>query len=354
MKRTAITLAGLLALSTTATQAQNVTLYGLVDTGVERLDHVGAGSDSVFRMPTLAGSFASRWGMRGSEDLGNGLKAVFTLESGFAADSGIPQQAGRLFGRQAYVGLQGGWGTLSFGRQYSMLFHASLNADLMLAQIYGAGAFDPFLAGPRVDNAVSYLGKWGGLSAGATYSFGRDNPGAGGCPGEVAGDSQNCRQWSAMVKYDTPNWGVAAWTDDQNNAAGLSDTRSAVNGYLMLGSTKLSASYMRRDNEPVAAATPTLDESRLASVALLHPLTPAITLEAQYYDFDYDDSDNDARMLVLRGSYAFSKRTVAYVTSGLMRNQGASALSASVASPAYAPTPGRNQTGVMVGLRHSF
>lgn len=113
MKRSVLAAVSLLALAAGAAQAQNVTLYGLVDTGVERLDNVGAGEHDVYRMPTIAGSFASRWGMRGSEDLGGGLKAIFTLESGFAADSGAFQQGGRIFGRQLFVGLQGGWGSIT-------------------------------------------------------------------------------------------------------------------------------------------------------------------------------------------------------------------------------------------------
>ncbi|MGA0609144.1 porin [Caldimonas sp. KR1-144] len=360
MKRTLIAAAAL-ALSAGAVQAQNVTLYGLIDAGVERLDHVGAGDDTLYRMPTIAGSAASRWGLRGSEDLGGGLKAVFTLESGFGADSGVMQQGNRLFGRQAFVGLSSDWGTVSLGRQYSMLLLGSLSTDLFLAQIYGAGAFDLFLAGPRVDNALAYQGKFGGLTLGALYSLGRD---ANTCAGE-RGIGRECHAWSAVAKYDASLWGVAAWIDEQRglqggantpptaNLAHLTDQRAAVNGYVMLGKTKLAANYMRRDNE---TAAPALQKSTLWSLAVAHPLTDSLTFEAQYYDFAFKDNDNDGKMLALRATYAFSKRTAAYVTLGALSNDGAAQFSPSVglSGTAQAPAPGENQTGVMAGLRHAF
>lgn len=342
----------------TSAQAQNVTLYGLVDTGIERLNNTSTGG-SITRMPSIAGSAASRWGLRGSEDLGNGLKAVFTLEAGFGLDTGETQQGGRAFGRQAFVGLSGQWGTLSLGRQYSMLLPGSANSDLFLAQIYGTGAFDTYLAGPRLDNALAYLGKFGGVTAGVLYSLGRDGLS---CPGESS-NSSDCRAWSAVLKYDAPTWGVGTWADEQNGrdnsptgGADLSDRtdrRLALNGYVLLGKTKLVANYMQRRNE---AAVPAQRKSTLWSLGVSHPLNTAVTLEAQYYGFDYKDSADGAQMLVLRGTYAFSKRTAAYTTLGFMRNDGKARFSPSVgaSNTALAPLAGRNQTGLMVGLRHAF
>ncbi len=338
--------------------AQNVTLYGLVDTGIERLDNTSSGS-SVMRMPSIAGSAASRWGLRGTEDLGNGLKAVFTLESGFGLDSGETQQGGRAFGRQAFVGISGSWGQLSLGRQYSMLLPGSANSDLFLAQIYGTGAFDTYLAGPRLDNALAYLGKFGGVTAGVLYSLGRDGFS---CLGESSNNSE-CRAWSAVLKYDTPTWGVGSWIDEQNGrdsratgGADLSektDRRWAINGYVLLGKTKLAANYMQRKNESAAA---TQQKSTLWSLGVAHPLSTAVTLEAQYYDFSYKDSSDGGKMLAVRGTYAFSKRTAVYATVGVLRNDGNARFSPSVgaSNTALAPLAGENQTGVMVGLRHTF
>lgn len=364
MQRTPLSLASALALcgalAAPAYAQSNVTLYGLIDAGVERLNHTSAGG-GITRMPSIAGSAASRWGLRGSEDLGDGLKAVFTLESGFGSDNGAFQQGGRAFGRQAFVGLSGGWGTVSLGRQYSMLFPGAANTDIFLAQIYGAGAFDTYLAGPRLDNALAYLGKFGGVTLGALYSLGKD---AQTCPGE-RGKGSECRAWSAVLKYDAPGWGVGTWIDEQRgldgsgdmpataDLSGKKDQRLALSGYAMLGQTKLVANYMQRKNDAAADA---YRKSSLWSLGVAHPVTQAITLEAQYYHFAYKDSDDGGKMLALRGTYAFSKRTAAYATVGMLRNDGNARFSPSVgvSNTALAPVAGQNQTGLMVGLRHAF
>lgn len=174
----------------------------------------------------------------------------------------------------------------------------------MIAQIYGAGAFDVFLAGPRTDNALVYQGKFGGVSLGALYSFGRDGLT---CPGERPGDSEECRGWSAHVNYDAANWGVGTWIDSQNGAntllgtppgtadlSGRNDRRVNVNGYVMLGKTKIGANYMDRDNEPAGT------ENTLWSVAVARPLTAAVTLEAQYYSFNLKDSETARHLCLLQ------------------------------------------------------
>ena len=364
MRQTTLPLAGSLvlccAIGTQAHAQNNTTLYGLIDAGVERLNNVSTGG-SITRMPSIAGSAASRWGLRGSEDLGNGLKAVFTLESGFGSDNGALQQGGRAFGRQAFVGLSGSWGTVSLGRQYSMLFPGAANTDIFLAQIYGAGAFDTYLAGPRLDNALAYLGKFNGVTLGALYSLGKDVQT---CPGERANGSE-CRAWSAVLKYDAPTWGVGTWIDEQRGYDGSGDTpatadlsgkkdqRLALSGYAMLSQTKLTANYMQRKNDAAANA---YRKSSLWSLGVAYPVTQAITLEAQYYHFDYKDSNDGGKMLALRGTYPFSKRTAAYATLGILRNAGNARFSPSVgaSNTALAPAAGENQTGVMVGLRHAF
>jgi predicted porin len=360
MKRTLLAAASMLALAAGSAQAQSsVTLFGLVDTGVEYIDNIGPEGDSVVRMPTLAGSFASRWGVRGTEDLGGGLKANFILESGFGADSGVFQQGNRMFGRQLYVGLSGNWGAVTLGRLYSQLLWTQIKTDPFMASVYGPGAFDTFLAGPRLDNAIAYNHKIGGLSFGAQYSLGRDNNGSAspGCAGEAAGDSSNCRAWSANLIYEGAGWGVGGYLDEQNNALGETDERHSINGYFTLGKTKLMANYLVRDNENTVTVTPAPSgESTLWSLGVSHPVTDKITFEAAYYDYDIDETDNDASMIVLRGSYAFSKRTATYLYLGHMMNDGNSALSASIGvlPSTSLPDLGEDQTAVMIGLRHSF
>lgn len=356
MKRTLLAAASMLALASGAAQAQsNVTLFGLVDTGVEYVDGIGADDDSVTRMPTLAGSFASRWGMRGSEDLGGGLKALFHLEGGFGADSGVFQQSTgsltRIFGRQQYIGLSGAWGEVTMGRLYSQLLWSILRTEPTVAQIYGSGAFELYLAVPRTDNAIAYRHKIGGVSFGALYSVGR-NAGDGGsaCPGEAPGDSGNCRQWSAHVSYDNPaGWGIGAWIDEANNPAGdAAFEYRALNGYFTVAKVKLSANYLDVGSDIAL-------ERKLWSIHAQYPITPKITIMGGYYDYDTDDSDNDSSMINLRVDYAFSKRTAAYLTAARMNNDDGAVRSASIGVIGATNTaPGENQNAFMIGLRHSF
>jgi len=111
--------AAILASFAGAAQAEtSVTLYGVVDTGIGYNKIKGNGYDGS-KLGMINGIQAgSRWGLRGSEDLGDGLRAEFKLESGFDSGNGTRGQSGRLFGRQATIGLANdAWGTIEFGRQ---------------------------------------------------------------------------------------------------------------------------------------------------------------------------------------------------------------------------------------------
>jgi predicted porin len=128
MKNTLCSAAALMCgLAASAANAQsNVQVYGIVDSGVAYLTNVNAAGDSMYKMPSLTSSFPSRVGFRGTEDLGNGLQAFFVLENGLAMDTGTQQQGGRLFGRQANVGLKGAWGSITLGRQLNMTYISAL------------------------------------------------------------------------------------------------------------------------------------------------------------------------------------------------------------------------------------
>ena len=170
MKRS-FTILGLLATAAVGSYAQSVTLFGLVDVALERVSNIGPGGASLMRVPSLTGALPSRWGMRGTEDLGGGLRAVFTLEQGFAPDEGTPNQGGRAFGRQSFVGLAGDWGSFTVGRQYSMLFWSILDADVMGPALYGSGSLDSYIPNARADNALAYRGTFGGLTLGFGYQI---------------------------------------------------------------------------------------------------------------------------------------------------------------------------------------
>ena len=346
----------------------NVQIYGLLDVPVEYLNKVGATGASLTRMPGLSGGYApSRLGFRGTEDLGDGLKAVFTLEMGIGADSGTLNQGGRAWGRQAYVGLQGGWGTISLGRQYSMLFWSQTDADILGPAMFGSGSLDSYLPNARVDNAIAYRGQFSGFTVGATWSPGRDAVNAGpspsgtNCAGENAADKNACRQWSAMVKYDTPVWGLSAAVDEIRGGAGafagltssaMKDRRSTVAGWFKTGDWKLAAGLIARRND-ASATTP---KSNLWYAGATWSLNPSWGLDAQVFKLDYKNSANEATLWAVRGTYFLSKRTSVYATAGRIDNDGTLALGVSNAAAAAGSTPvaGGSQTGLGMGVRHAF
>lgn len=340
-------------------------LYGVVDAAVESIDNVGAARSHLVRMPALSGGqLPSRWGLRGSEDLGGNLRAVYTLEAGFAVDSGVALQGGRAFGRQAFVGLSGAWGTLTFGRHWTMTFHSMLDADVIGPSTFGLATYDPYLPNARTDNSIAYRGTFDGMTVGATYSLGRDGAPPANCAGENA--ARECRAWSVLAKYDTAVWGVALAHDKlEGGATGAffgqpagtaanaanTDARTHLNGYVRIGSAKVGLGAIRRklNAQPVPLST------NLYYAGVSTPVAGAFSVDAQVIAIRGDRPDTNARTLVVRGNYAFSRRTSAYLMLGHVSNDGkvAYSVTAGEAVPS-GPVPGGSQTGVMVGVRHSF
>jgi predicted porin len=339
-----------------------VQAYGVLDTGVEYLDNTNATHATIVRVPTLTGMVPSNIGVRGSEDLGGGWQAVFNLESGIGVDTGTTQNGGRLFGRAAWVGLRGRYGTLMLGRQLNMTYIANTRVNVMGPAIHNFTALDPYFPNARSDNAIGYLGKFKELLVGATYSTGRDasgvsaGPAATNCAGEVPGDSQACRQFTALLGYYGKAYGIGTSYDKMHGgnaatAGGLTrsaytDRRMVLNGYVMLGKVKVAGGIVDRRT---AAATEA--ESRIYFAGLSYPLALRWVLDAQIGRLEVANSPNDSCTVVARASYAFSKRTIAYVSLGHMRNEGKAALSVSAGGTVGA---GLDQNGLMLGLRTGF
>ena len=166
-----------LGLSSAATAADSsVTLYGILDAGIQGSSQSLSNGYSSSNVGLASGvQSGNRFGIKGSEDLGSGLRATFALEAGFNLGSGVSQQNGTLFGRQSWVGLESDTlGYARVGKQYNF------------ATDY-VGAIDPFLLGfgqanmgttfgaantTRYNNMVKYQSPtWNGLTAGIGYSF---------------------------------------------------------------------------------------------------------------------------------------------------------------------------------------
>ncbi|KVD44957.1 porin [Burkholderia sp. MSMB1072] len=201
-----------------AAQAQSsVTLYGVIDTSITYVHgNDGQGNNSwSMGSGNLQGS---RFGLKGSEDLGGGLKAIFQLENGFNSASGALGQGGRMFGRQAFVGLQSDqYGTLTLGRQYDPLVDLvqAVTADNYFGSVFATpGDVDNNDNSLRVSNAIKYTSPvWAGLQVEAMYAL-----------GGVAGATGKGQTWAAAAAYNNGPLGLAAGYFHANNSAPLNAT----------------------------------------------------------------------------------------------------------------------------------
>ncbi|KML60505.1 porin [Burkholderia cepacia] len=351
-----------------AAHAQSsVTLYGIIDTGVEYVTNVGPQKQSVVKVPQLTGSLPSRWGLRGKEDLGGGLSAVFVLESGFSPGQGTLNQSGRLFGRQAYVGLSGRWGTLSVGRQYSQIYWA-IPGDTMGPNIYAAGLLDTYLSQARLDNTIVYSITSSGLTFGVSYSLGRDAvapAAAGGCAGQSPTDYRACKSISAMLKYEADSWGISTAFDRNYGGGGpdsplpsssQTDTRAVIDGYVKFGTATIGGGFLHRINHGEMAPGVFDASSNYWWLGATYLPVPSIVLDAQFGHLTVNGYDAGASVIAARAMYLLSKRSSVYVTAGRIFNQRNSVLTidGGTAGTSSWPAPGVDQTGVMVGIRHMF
>lgn len=184
MKKSLIALA--VASAAMGVQAADVQVYGLIDTSLSFVssdaDYGNLDRKNSFSMEN-AKEFGSRFGLKGSEDLGNGYKVAFVLESGIKSDDGSLDQNGRLFGREAHVDLVGPFGKVSAGLM--PVFGSTLGADGLFRAIdplfanytkaFGSGHISAS-SWTRVDNALSYVTPtYAGFTGYAMYSFKKDN-----------------------------------------------------------------------------------------------------------------------------------------------------------------------------------
>ncbi|WGS42939.1 porin [Burkholderia sp. JSH-S8] len=219
MKRTLI-VAALSSVFATAAHAQSsVTLYGLIDAGITYTNNQGGHSAWQQSTGSVNGS---RWGLRGTEDLGGGLKAIFTLENGFGINNGTLKQNGREFGRQAFVGLaHNQFGSLTLGRQYDSVVDYLGPLSLTGTQYGGTQFAHPFDNDNlnnsfRINNAVKYQSvNYNGLQFGALYGFSNSSSFA------------NNRAYSFGASYNFMGFNVAAaYLQLNNNVNGLAQAVS--------------------------------------------------------------------------------------------------------------------------------
>lgn len=168
MKKTLIALAAVAATGAAFAQS-SVTLYGVADVSIAK----STGSSTLLSSSRTMNNGTSRWGVRGSEDLGGGLKAGFNFEQGISLETGAIAKSGTgEFGRAAYMNLTGGFGEVRLGRTLNPSFFAAAAWELTGTANYSAvvGQFGSVLGGIRNDAQIAYTTpNMGGFSATVGY-----------------------------------------------------------------------------------------------------------------------------------------------------------------------------------------
>jgi len=218
----AVALLVLPVLAGTVHAQSSVTLYGLADTGLVFINNQSGHSNVEMVTGQTNGS---RVGLRGSEDLGGGLKAIFTLENGFDTANGKLLQGGRLFGRQAFVGLQSPYGTVTMGRQYDPMtrYIGAIAATSMWAWVgTHPGDFDNLNSNFRVNNSIEYRSPtFSGLTLDGIFS-----------PGGTSGNFRTNTMYTAAAQYQQGPFTAALAYDHVNTPA-----VSAFDGTVAPGAT---------------------------------------------------------------------------------------------------------------------
>lgn len=338
MKKSLIALA-VLAASGAAMAQSSVTLYGVADAWVGQTSTTTAGV-KVKQTEVGDGGFnGSRWGLKGSEDLGGGLKAIFTLESGFDISTGKSGQGGILFGRQAFVGVEGGFGAVTLGRQYSAYDElrgatnqAYDSAFATTGGVWGNGLVDYT---DRFNNSIAYTSpNFGGISGAVVYGLGENKNLTTATVNNAGGKATD--NLSLHLKYANGPVlvGYAYQEEKQATALGATQDKNKYNliaGSYDFGVAALTGGYNQAKNNTtkdkeyqVGVSVPFGAASVAVGYAHSKSETGGVTTNAEGYS--------------LTGLYDLSKRTRLYAGLNNVKQKETSDKSSLVA----------------VGVRHSF
>lgn len=319
MKKSLLALAVLGAFAGAASAQTNVTIYGIVDAAITRTDtNVSSATWSL----DSSGQFnknGSRLGFKGSEDLGGGLSAIFTLENGFAADNGTLQQGSRLFGRQAFVGLQGNFGAVKFGRQYTPM-HLALDSVDPFHTGFAGNVENLFSgAGIRTDNTINYSLSANGFSGQLAYTL-----------GENAGNNSGDRQWAAGLGYENGPINVQfAYQDANRGLVNTADTKVALLGATYnFGAAKLHAAIQTNKAEAAGGVTTTKDRNWMLGVSA--PVGAGEVMASFIRSDDRLAANTDADQYAIGYVHNLSKRTNVYTSFSKQNDKSAANIDSNV------------------------
>ena len=351
--KTAVMLLGLSACAGACTSAfaqSSVTMFGIVDLGFAYVKGSHGGTAAM----TNSGASFSRWGLRGTEDLGNGLKAGFWLEAPLSADvgQGANPMAGLSFIRRATVSLSGNFGELRMGQDFSASYQNPAWFDPF--QGTGIGAPNSFLmlgAPIRVSNAVSYFlpSTLGGLYGQAQYAFGEEPSTS---PNSKKGNYLGLRLGWANKQLNL----AASLASQRTGSSALADklTIASVAGSYDFGVVKPMAYWAMEKTDSGARIDAFL-------LGLTAPVGSAGELRAALSHYNRKSSSDDWNKLSLGYLHKLSPRTAVYGTVAHVSNRGAAkqiitttGLGNAPISQSISVDPGGRSSGIEFGLRHSF
>ncbi|QNB15467.1 porin [Paraburkholderia tropica] len=341
MKRMLVVASGLASacLFQTAHAQSSVTLYGVIDNGIE---YQNGGNGSVVRA-TSGGLFASRYGLKGTEDIGGGLHVNFQLEQGFSAMTGAAANAAEAFNRQAWVGLSGAFGEVRFGLQNTPQY-IFLNRELDPVAVMSMGSpmlnFNSLTI--RVNNAISYFTPTVyGLSAQFMVAM-RDS---------TTKPSNGLQFYNAAARYENGPFRVAAGYEQADNATGTSALKVFNAGASVgVGPARFYLAYHTEKQTDNSIKRDVYEGSGSWSFG------PADQLALMYgYLHDRTGKGNNAQQIGMTYEHYLSKRTTLYASAAFINNRNQAAFTLN--GTAYAgPTvaPGSNTRGVILGMVHTF
>lgn len=359
MKKSLIAAAVVAALPAFAQAQTNVTMYGIADMSVNIVDR-GDLSRSTVSIDS-GNQSTSRWGVRGSEDLGGGLKAIFQIEAGVRVDTGGTDGAG-FFQRTAQVGLQGGFGTIKLGRGYTPAFRTVGTYDA-----FGYGLFGNMLsatagadqAQTRFSNAIMYDSpSWGGFQILAAYTSAHSGDELDAPSPHLSTNERDLRQGlDIALQYKAGPLNVGGYfqqtnTDDGTGSA-LSKDRMGIGAGYQFGSFKLVGGYSQSSQEVGGGADYEVEAYHIGGIMKLG----TGSLHVQYIGLEQDAANADGSVFGLAYSHPLSKRTNLYAHFGLADNDDNGRI-ATLFMPGgsnYSPdSAGSKVKGFGVGIRHVF
>jgi predicted porin len=392
MKKIIVVATGL-GIACAAHAQSSVTLYGLIDEGLDWQNNARGSSLTSLGSGLLQGS---RFGLRGKEDLGSGLSAVFVLENGFDVNTGKLGQGGLMFGRQAWTGLSSDQGTLTFGRQYDSV--VDFVNPFAVANTWGGpisghpGDVDQMAHTNRTNNSVKYRSpEIGGFSFGGMYSFG-------GVAGNITrnqiasiGADYGRGPFSAGVAFlDVRQPNVSLWGGTGAPAATVNGVPGAnfagspvTTGYASAhslevvaagaawrqGKATVSANYTNTRfkglGDTSAGPVPVGGISGTAifntgELNASYQLTPAFSLNAAWHVTRTGGVSGFTGATynqgVLNTTYALSKATLVYLTGIYQRASGTDSTGHAAVASIYQLTPSSNnhQLAARLGILHRF